>query len=236
MRPVLLLVAVGLFHVACEKAQEPPPVATVSREQPGELKALLDRADALVLKEQGLPAPPAPVSTPVAEYSVEASAEPGAMVRQVAIGRSAWGGPSTRHSAVPARWSAPKTTIDEMRERAIQMFDYQLRDVRRRQALLVERRRLRVAACTGSTVIRSTNQVYDPRRVNAMFPNTEPLARGGLSVDNASTPTCHLITSQVETESDALARLIDRLDEEARRGAIYPGVMRELYARYQIQH
>ena len=49
-----------------------------------------------------------------------------------------------------------------------------------------------------------------------------------LQIDNETTPECRMLATGMKTRAHRVARELDQIDEDARRGGIYPGAMRDL--------
>jgi hypothetical protein len=58
---------------------------------------------------------------------------------------------------------------------------------------------------------------------------------GNIEIANETTPQCRSMKAAVEADDAAIKAARGTLDTEARRAGIYPGVMRELFAKYEIQ-
>ena len=55
-----------------------------------------------------------------------------------------------------------------------------------------------------------------------------------LQIDNETTPECRMLATGMRLRAQRIARELDQIDEDARRGGIYPGAMRDLKRQYGL--
>jgi hypothetical protein len=53
-----------------------------------------------------------------------------------------------------------------------------------------------------------------------------------IEIANESTPACRMLVTEIKTQSQQITHEMERIDEDARRRGIYPGVMRDLKRMY----
>ena len=131
-----------------------------------------------------------------------------------------------------------KTSLDEMRDRAADAFAGRVADLQRKSAAVVRLRHEANAACSGTTSGTSLGAVIGPLEQRAQFPvnnSNISLTMGNIEIANATTPQCRAMKAGVEAEEAAMKAEFDSIETDARRAGIYPGVMRELFAKYEIR-
>lgn len=105
--------------------------------------------------------------------------------------------------------------MDMMRDRAERVFGYRVGSLAYRKSSLAGMRAQKDFACTGTMPTRPINA---PSGVV-------------LPEDRAGSTTCRLMTAQLEYEERVFRQMVDAIEIEATRMGIYPGVIRDLYAR-----
>jgi len=117
--------------------------------------------------------------------------------------------------------AAQVSTLDLQRAAAAAAFGMRLDALQRTRAEMLEDRTKYDRACRG--------KVTTGRAIGIML--TPPQATWfleSLVIDNETTPACRMLVTDITSRFQETKRELERIDEEARRRAIYPGVMRDL--------
>lgn len=131
-----------------------------------------------------------------------------------------------------------KTTLEEMREEASVAFETRLAELGRRQTALNRSRQEADAACSGTTSGTSLGAIIGTTQ-GSIPPTPAPVADvsltvGNIEIANDTTPRCRSMRAGVRVEEAEISAALDALETDARRLGIYPGVMRDLFGKYQL--
>ena len=117
--------------------------------------------------------------------------------------------------------AAQVSTLDLQRASAVAAFGTRLDALRRTRADMLDDRMKYDRACRGKvTTGRSIGIVITPPESAWVLES--------LVIDNETTPACRMLVGDIKSRWHETKRELDRIDEEARRRGIYPGVMRDL--------
>lgn len=215
---------------AAKSTTAPAAAPTAAPKRDKEFDDLLKRADAAVPKDapDNQPLPPPDTNPPVVVV-------PGSRASRYTppTGIVTRRSPQTsydRYDRYDRPDSSDKSEMDKMREKAQQKFYYRIQSLAQQQFSLDSTRRQQGYACAGSKNVTATgNAVYNP---NASRSATSASAGAGTYVvDNSASPECRSLTASLASQEAAVRRVRDQIDIEAKQMDIYPGVMRELYAK-----
>lgn len=127
---------------------------------------------------------------------------------------------------IPA--AAQESTLDAHRARAAALFDRRLEAASATRTELSDDWKKYHGACRGKVTTGHGMGVVFLRSELVWFVQT-------LQIDNESTPECRMLTTGMKTRSQHISRALAQIDEDARRQAIYPGVMRDLKRHYGFE-
>jgi hypothetical protein len=130
--------------------------------------------------------------------------------------------------AVGTPAAAQVSTMDAQRAAAATAFGIRLDALSHVRAATVDGRKKYERACRG--------KVTTGRSIGIM--NVPPDAAWFfevLALDNETTPACRMLVVEIRTGSQQIDREMERIDEDARRRGIYPGVMRDLKRTYGFE-
>jgi hypothetical protein len=120
-----------------------------------------------------------------------------------------------------------------MRENAQRTFFYRIQSLAQRQFSLESTRAQQRVACSGSKTMTATgNTVYNPNATRSA--TSASVGAGTFVTDNSTSPECRSMTGALAAQESSVKRDRDQIDIEAKQMDIYPGVMRELYAKAGI--
>lgn len=125
-----------------------------------------------------------------------------------------------------------KTPLDVMRNNAYRMFDGRLAELKRRVSDLEARREQMRAACSGTTRGSSVGGIVDPTNPAVSDELSSLTTTSNIEIDNATTPQCRMSVMDAQGETASIRAALERIEEEGRGTGIYPGVMRDLLAKY----
>jgi hypothetical protein len=237
MKYAMLLVLV--VSAACGGSSAPPPSSkpavtpSAAPKRDKEFDDLLKRADEAVPKDapdnQPLPPPDTNqvVIVPGARTTSSYNPATGIVTRRTPAGTT------TYYPQYDRPQQPEKSEMDKMREKAQRTFFYRIQSLAQQQFSLDSLRGQQRFACSGSKNVTATgNTVYNP---NAPRSATSAAAGAGTYVvDNAASPECRSLTGSLAAQEGNVRRVRDQIDIEAKQMDIYPGVMRELYAKAGI--
>ena len=232
MARMTAILCVVMALAACKTPPEQPIPAPPLQSRPDHDR-LTERVDVLIADLRAREA--ADVGRPAPSANREKATTQGAVPQRVVTLAG------TQAPAVPRSSPAVaiKSSLDEMRERAANAFEARIADLHRQFAGLQRRRHEAGAACSGTTSGTSLGAVIGPvdqTPVTIPVPNANvSLTMGNIEIANETTPQCRAMRAAVEADDAAIKAALDALDTEARRAGIYPGVMRELFAKYEIR-
>ena len=218
MKACGILIALALC-TACG-TPDPPPAAKSAATSNADLALadLLRRADAVTPKNapDTLPAVPPedepPVKVVVVQFNRPAPAPHYAPY---------YGTPATLYSYSPSSYSRAlpsrpqRSEMETMMDRAERAFGYRVGNLAYRKSSLAGMRAQKSYMCTGTMPTRPINAAS-----GVVLPE-----------DRAGSEACKMITAQLEYEERSLRQMVDAVEIEASRMGIYPGVIRDLYAR-----
>jgi hypothetical protein len=207
------LMALATLSGACRKSDPAPKPQPITD---AELKQLLRRADDAT-----------PKNPPDAQPSIPTDgAEPPPIV--IVDGRRPGEAPRTPWYGAPTN-NGP-STVENMTRQAEQMFGYRVSSVARRLSSLESLRAQQREACSGSnTLTYGANSAYNPRGVPAG--GSTSIGSATYVLDNSVSPQCRSLTGSLAYQESAIRRDQDQIEIDANRAGIYPGVIRDLYAR-----
>lgn len=162
------------------------------------------------------------------------------------------GTPTTRADA-PKPPAEPRSELDVMRDRAGAAFGAQLAQLSRAADNLDVNFRRYLDACYGkATTYRWTRESagvavgtaagsVSGRNWFVLWENEAAFAwaqfeHGEARLDNETTVVCRALWSDIASQAASIRRGLETIEDIARRMAIYPGVMRELRARYRLDY
>ena len=120
------------------------------------------------------------------------------------------------------------STLELQRDRATSLFDRRLDALSATRTLLADDWKTYERACRG--------KVTTGRGAGVVFLRSELVwFVQAVELDNETMPACRMLTTAITTRSQAIAQELQQIDEDARRGGIYPGVMRDLKRRYGFE-
>ena len=224
---VVILVCVSLG--GCQKT-EPPP-ATAPPKADTALSDLLRRADAVTPKEEPAattpPAQPGGVS-PAPVTLPNASARPPAYSTYY---------PPAQSRRSPMAAEQVKTDLERMQDQARVAFADRIRSLAQTQGSLNALRARKAIACTGTSSVTVSgayrpNTALNPNVPRA--PNSYPPPAGAFQTENANSPECRSLTAALTSQEMTFRTGMDQIDSDARKMGIYPGVIRDLYAKAGI--
>ena len=231
------LVPILAVCMACGGSSAPPsskPAATPSAapKRDKEFDDLLKRADAAVPKDapdnQPLPPPDTNqvVIVPGARAASRYTPPTGIVTRRSPQ-------TTTSYDRYDRSDSSDKSEMDRMREKAQRTFFYRIQSLAQRQFSLESTRAQQRVACSGSKTMTATgNTVYNPNATRSA--TSASVGAGTFVTDNSSSPECRSMTGALAAQEASVKRERDQIDIEAKQMDIYPGVMRELYAKAGI--
>jgi hypothetical protein len=213
-----ILIALALC-TACG-TPDPPPAAKSAAASNSDwaFADLLRRADAVTPKNapDALPAVP-PEDEPLVKVVVVQFNRPGPAPSYGPY----YGLPAALYSYSPSSYpralpSRPQNSdMDTMRDRAERAFGYRVGSLAYQKSSLAGMRAQKSFACTGTMPTRPINAAS-----GVVLPE-----------DRAGSEACRMMTAQLEYEERSFRQRVDAIEIEARRMGIYPGVIRDLYAR-----
>ena len=118
--------------------------------------------------------------------------------------------------------------MDGHRMRAAGLFDRRLDALSTMRTALADDRTKYERACRGKATTGRGIGVAFLRAELVWFVQT-------LQIDNETTPECRMLAMGMKTRAHRVARELDQIDEDARRGGIYPGAMRDLKRQYGVE-
>jgi hypothetical protein len=121
--------------------------------------------------------------------------------------------PSSYSRALPSR--PQKSDMEMMMDRAERAFGYRVSSLAYRKSSLAGMRAQKSFGCTGTMPTRPINAAS-----GVVLPE-----------DRAGSTTCRMMIAQLEYEERSFRQSVDGIEIEASRMGIYPGVIRDLYAR-----
>jgi hypothetical protein len=131
-------------------------------------------------------------------------------------------------SAAGGAPAAAQSTLDVQRARAASLFDRRLDSLSAARNAVADEWMKYERACRG--------KVTSGRGVGIVFQRSELVwFAHAFEIDNETTPECRMLAIGMKTRSQQIARDLEHLDEDARRGGVYPGVMRDLKRRYGFE-
>ena len=123
---------------------------------------------------------------------------------------------------------AQVSTLDIHQAQASALFDRRIDALRGVRVELVDDVKKYDRACRG--------KVTTGRAVGAGLLRSEFVwFAERFEIDNETTPACRMLATGIKTKAQHLTRELAQLDEDARRGGIYPGVMRDMKRKYGFE-
>ena len=117
--------------------------------------------------------------------------------------------------------AAQVSTLEIQRAAAAAAFGTRLDALRRTRAEMLDDRMKYDRACRG--------KVTTGRAIGVLLTPPEGVwFLESLVIDNETTPACRMLVTEIKSRFQQTKGELERIDEEARRRAIYPGVMRDL--------
>jgi hypothetical protein len=221
--PLLCLSAGG-----CHQSPTNVPAKASNKPQPdADISALMHKADALVVKEPPLPAIHA--TPPPMEVIIEYSKPPARSM------------PAANAEAAQAHAIRPTATLQEkMRDEAVERFGARLQTLQQQAADSGAYARRYKAACAGqvthSEPVKAAGRPVTEEERQLLVTQVVLLPGGSFGgpteSDNESTPTCRALMSDIEAASTNVTRELRNIEITATAAGIYPGIMRDLFAKY----
>ena len=229
------ILALCVSCAACATSEPPPAETTADKKADAPLNDLLTRADAVTPKDapDAKPMPPPDTTSPIVVVQ-EAPRRP-------TSGYYPQARPYGSPYASPYAYNDPqypqrpeKTPMEKMAEQAERAFGYRIANAASQQRQLDSLRYQQRAVCGGSRNASATgNSVYNP---NAMPSSTSASAGTNYVTDNSASPECRSATANLAYQEPMVRRTLDSIDIDAKKMGIYPGVIRDLFSRYGVNH
>lgn len=130
---------------------------------------------------------------------------------------------------VDSRAAAQRSTLDLQRSDAAAIFGSRLDALGQIGAQIADEHEKYEHACRAKVTTAHTTTVL------ARFSRRGVWVTQTFEISNESTPTCRMLVADIKTHSQQIVRELERIDEDARRRSIFPGVMRDLKRVYGFE-